>query len=106
MSTSLVSARVDQNALAQSKRLIFAAGLTVSDVIRSMFDAIVRTGSPTPWESSNCTDSHKADARLRAAQATTAFVESVEPQPLGTGWGDVSHDRQLLNEWRDERFVG
>ena len=106
MPTSLVSARVDQNALAQSKRLIFAAGLTISDVIRSMFDAIVRTGSPTPWESSDSTDSHESDARLRAAQATSAFVESIEPQPLGSDWGDVSRDKQLLNEWRDERFVG
>ena len=99
MATTLVSARVDDAVLGQSKRMLAAEGMTVSDAIRNMFEAMVATGKVVPWQSSV-----RNEDALKKAKELTAYIEGLNPTAPPVGWGSVEVDGRLLEEWRSERF--
>lgn len=97
--TTLVSARVDTAVLEQAKRMLAAAGSSVSEVIRHTFETMVRTGE-VPREEEDWYDAEKA----KKIEESIAFIESLPVGDPIPGWGDVEVDKQILGEWRMERF--
>ena len=99
MSTTLVSARVDTMLVEQVRRSLEAVGLTISDLIRDAFSKVVTSGE-LPVQKESWYDAEKA----RKAAETTAYLESLPQGDPIPGWGDVEVDKQILGEWRMERF--
>ena len=85
MATAIVSGRVDEAVKARAARHIHAAGMSVGDVIKAVWEHIAETGevpSPAP-----ATDS--AWCQRERLQALRAFRDGLPTKPELIGLGDA-----------------
>lgn len=93
MATAIVSGRVDEVVKAQAARHIHAAGMSVGDVIKAVWEHIAETGevpSPAPAADS----AWRQKERLRALWA---FRDELPHKPELIGLGDAEM-RALIAE--------
>ena len=83
MGTSLVAGRGDSKIKAQADAYIARAGQTQASVIRSVWEAIARTGKIPTIDDAAATDSLKARMRgLRRTTPRSEFLEGLTPAGL------------------------
>ena len=99
MAMTVVNARVEAADVKAARRVLDREGLTLSWAIRTVIEYIARTDGLPPLVLDEAENNPVAVAR-----ETTDFFESLPFAEPPAGWGDVTLDRQLIDEERMRHF--